>query len=115
MTNKSSDNKKKGNKSNKNRGTQSSNDGSKHCMCHGNGNHATEDCDVLKKLAEQKKARREGSSRNDKGGSYNKTWKRKGQEGSEKSKRELAAFIEAAVQEGVQKELAALDSKKHKV
>ena len=76
--------------------------GSKTCLYHGQCAHASEDCTVLKDLAKKKKAKSEDSS----GGSYNNNnWKKKSSYDASKVKKELAAFVNKAVAEGVKKQL----------
>ena len=82
-----------------------SNEGSKkkashYCSHHGpNYTHNTEDCRVLKNK--------------DKDGKFsNKTWTRKSEDSTSKSKKELAAFLKKQVKEGVKKELAAIQKKR---
>ena len=71
-----------------------------YCKHHGpNYSHDTEDCKVLKN---QKSG----------GGHSNKTWTRKADEESSKSKKELATLIAKAVNKGVKKQLAAVDKKR---
>ena len=82
--------------------------GSKFCLKHGNCSHTSDECEVLKKLAEQ-------SNSSSGGGKFgNKTWSQKADDAKKASKKELAAFIKKAVAAKVKKELNSIDSKKRK-
>jgi hypothetical protein len=84
----------------------------KFCMIHGHGTHSSDDCKTLQALAKKQKTSFQDSS---KGTFSNKTWSRKAEEASSKSKKELAAFINKQVAKGVAKktrELAAMDKKR---
>lgn len=73
-------------------------DGSLYCMVHGKGNHKTEDCTTIKRMANKNKE------------SPNKSWNRKAEEAKKKSKKELNAIIE----EAVDKKLAEVNSVENK-
>ena len=82
--------------------------GSKFCLKHGKCSHTSDECEVLKKLAEQ-------SNSSSGGGKFgNKTWSRKADDAKKASKKELAAFVKKAVAAKVKKELNSIDSKKRK-
>ena len=101
----SSNGKKSSKKKSKTNGSPNSDD-QKHCMLHGWGGHATEDCFKLKAEAQRLKG---GSSS---GGSTNKTWKNKAKDGKDKAKKDLATLIKKQVDEKVKKELASLEKKR---
>ncbi len=112
-TNPGSDNSKKQQAKNNGKSTSAKGDGNgkKFCLLHGNGNHSTDECHKL--IADDKRHKSEYSSGTPRGKTHvNRTWKKQAAEGSASSKKELAAFVKKAVQKGVQKELAAIDSKK---
>ena len=70
-----------------------------YCEVHGpNWTHNTSECRVVKKEKDGK--------------SSNKTWSRKADESSSKSKKELAALLAKSVQKQVKKELAAMGKKR---
>lgn len=98
---------KKGSNNNNNK-----NDGSKefYCEVHGkNPNHNTSNCNQIKRL----KAEAAGNKKKSfSGKSKNKTWTRKAQEETEKSKKDLATFIKKAVDAKVRQELKSLDRKR---
>ena len=83
-----------------------SNSGSKkkadhYCSLHGpNYTHDTEECRALKK-----KDGKEGKF-------SNKTWTRKSEDSTSKSKKELAALVKKQIKAGVKKELAAIQKKR---
>ena len=84
--------------------------GKKFCLLHGHGNHTSDECHKLIAEAKRHKSDQYSSNKNH----VNRTWQKKAAEGSASSKKELAAFVKKAVQKGVQKELAAIDTKKRK-
>ena len=93
---------------NKKQRTKGDSPGSKFCPKHGKCSHTSDECDVLKKLAEQ-------SNSSSGGGKFgNKTWSRKADDAKKASKKELAAFVKKAVAAKVKKELNSVDSKKRK-
>ena len=81
------------------------NGGDKTCLIHGKCSHSSNECTVLQGLAKQKKSRNDGYSQS-RDSSPNKTWKKKAYDDSNKSKKDLAAFVKKAVKNGVQKELS---------
>ena len=89
--------KKSGSKSNNN-SNSNSNGGSKelHCVLHGKGNHASEDCHKLKDSVKKLKA---GPSSGSKGKSDDKksNWKAKADAAASSGKKDLAALIKEAV------------------
>ena len=88
--------------------TKGDSHGSKFCLKHGKCNHTSDECEVLKKLANE-------SNSPSGGGKFgNKTWSRKADDAKKASKKELAAFVKKAVAAKVKKELNAIDSKKRK-
>ena len=93
---------------NKKAKTKGGSPGSKYCMVHGRCSHSSEECDVLKKRAEEYK-----SGKTDTKGRFgNKTWSRKANESTKSSQKDLAAFIKKAVAHGVKKELNSVDKKR---
>ena len=82
--------------------------GSKYCLVHGRCSHSSDECDVLKKRAEEYKSGKGDS----KGRFGNKTWSRKASESTKSSQKDLAAFIKKAVASGVKKELNSIDKKR---
>ncbi len=80
--------------------------GDKNCLLHGNAGHTTDECKVLKAEADKLKK----TNTNKTGG--NKTWSRKAEEAKVGSKKELAAFINKSIKQGVQKELASVEKKR---
>ena len=82
--------------------------GSKFCLKHGKCGHTSDECTVLKRLAEG--SDKGSSSGNGKYG--NKTWSRKADEAKKSSKKELAAFVKKAVADKVKKELNSIDKKR---
>ena len=83
--------------------------GTKHCIIHGQCSHTSDECEVLKKQASNYKKDKPSGS----GGKYgNKTWTRKSDDSTNKSKKELATFIKKAVASGVKKELHSVDKKR---
>ena len=86
--------------------------GTKKCLYHGQCSHRTDECTVLQKLANQKKVKQEDSNSGGKGNYSNKTWKRKADTENDKSKKELAAFVEKQVKAGVKKAFAAKNKRK---
>ena len=74
----------------------------KYCILHGNGSHATEDCETLKKQVNRMKSQNDGSKS---GGSDKKSgnWKKKASEAKDKAKDQFATFINDAVNEAVKK------------
>jgi hypothetical protein len=92
---------------NNNKGKGSSN--SYYCAIHKNNpTHDAENCNQIKRLRKEN----ENKSTSSGGKSKNKSWTRKAQEETDKSKKELATYIKKAVNEGVRKELKALDRKR---
>ena len=80
----------------------------KYCLVHGRGSHTSDECEVLKKRAEEYKSGKPST-----GGRFgNKTWSRKADESTKSSKKDLAAFIKKAVASGVKKELNSVDKKR---
>ena len=91
-------------KSRKDKGGSKSSSGLKFCHYHGeNPTHDSNNCRTLKKMAESTKS---GKS----SGGKNKTWNRKAQENQDKTKKDLAAFI----QKTIRKELNSFSKKKRK-
>ena len=84
------------------------NGGNKHCLVHGKCSHTSDECEVLKKRAEEYKSNKGNSG----GGFSNKTWTRKADESTKSSKKDLAAFIKKAVSQGVRRELNSIDKKR---
>lgn len=81
--------------------------GSKYCQLHGKGSHSTDECNTIKSQVKKLKDGSSGSS----GGYKNKTWKRKADDESSKSKKDFNLFVKKMVQ----KELNAVSgSKKRK-
>ena len=81
------------------------------CLLHGYG-HATEDCKVLQAEAKRLKGDHSSSSNQivaskGNGNGKNKTWSRKAQEAKDKSKADMAAFIQAEVAKVFKKSAAA--------
>jgi len=88
---------KKGNNNNKkksyNKGSLDA-DGCKHCVLHGNNHaHDTSEC---KSLMAQSKKLKGNNSANQKGKGANKSWKNKGKDDTDDSKKKLAALIKKA-------------------
>ena len=79
-------------------------------ICDGQGNHSTDECDTLKEQAAKLKSG--DSNGNGKKKFGNKTWTRKANDATNSSKKELAAFIQKSIKEGVRKELHAIDRKR---
>ena len=78
---------------------------SHYCSYHGpNWSHNTSECCAVAN----------GEDKEKKGKFSNKTWTRKADESTTKSKKELAAFLAKSVQKQVKKELAAIQKKKRK-
>jgi hypothetical protein len=77
-----------------------------YCVYHGECNHSSNDCAVLKALAAQKKAKTSHNSndRNDRKPSGN--WKSNADNQRRKSNKDLNAFVKKAVKAGVKKELS---------
>ena len=91
------------------------NKGQKHCLIHGYGGHSTDEC--FKMQAEAKRLKTgDGASKFDKNKNKakfgNKTWERKSNDSSDKTKKDLAVLIKKQVKAGVQKELNALQKKR---
>jgi hypothetical protein len=77
-----------------------------YCTLHGpNYTHDTEDC----RASKNGPTKTGGSG---KGSHPNKTWTRKSEESSDKSKKELAALVAKAVTSGMKKELASVSKKR---
>ena len=87
--------------------------GDKHCLIHGPNSHSSNACNELKKMLEKNRGGSSSSS-SSKPAFKNKTWKRgddkKSSFKSDKSKKELAAFIKNTIQE----EMNSFQSKKRK-
>ena len=93
-------------KSKKKQRTKGDSPGTKFCLKHGKCSHTSDECEVLKKLANES---------NSSGGKFgNKTWSRKADDAKKAFKKELAAFVKKAVAAKVKKKLNSIDSKKHK-
>ena len=84
----------------------------KYCSFHGHGMHSSEECYKLQNG--DGKRHKPNTERDSKSKYANKTWTRKADEGSKKSKQELNAFMKKAIKAGVQKELKAVDTDKKK-
>ncbi len=84
----------------------------KYCSFHGHGMHSSEECYKLQNG--DGKRHKPNTERDSKSKYGNKTWTRKADEGSKKSKQELNAFMKKAIKAGVQKELKAFDTDKKK-
>jgi hypothetical protein len=104
---------KKSNKSSKkakrsNKSTNSGDGGEYYCLKHGkNSTHATDDCLVLKRLANK-------GSGNTNTKSKNKTWKRDADKSTSESKKEVAAFLKKAVKKELNSFLKAKGQSKDK-
>ena len=96
---------------NKKKNTSTGSGGSKYCMLHGNCSHSTEECNTLKAEAKKLKGNSYGNNSSN-GRSKNKTWTKKGQQESEKSQKELAAFVKKSVKQGIKKELHSIQKKR---
>jgi len=97
---------------NKKKNTSTGTGGSKYCMLHGNCSHGTEECNTLKAEAKKLKGNSYGNNNSSNGRSKNKTWTKKGQQESEKSQKELAAFVKKSVKQGIKKELHSIQKKR---
>ena len=96
----------KKNKAKKGGGSSKKSFESKTCLCHGDCGHSSEECTVLKKLADAKRTKDGNSADRKPSGD----WKASADQ-QKKRKQELAAFIQSSIKKGVKKELA---SKKRK-
>jgi len=106
--------KKGNNKTKSNNKGNSSADGSKCCMLHGNNNaHDTSECKTL--MAQAKKLKgNNGTNQKGKGG--NKSWKNKAKDATNNSKKELVALIKKATKAIKKGKLNAIEPvKKRKV
>ena len=77
---------------------------SKYCLIHGPNTHPSDECKVLKALANDHKGSSGGNPKKGKFG--NKSWSRKADDANKQGKKDLAAFIKKQVADGVQKELS---------
>ena len=86
-----------------------------HCMVHGECDHDSNSCKVLKnfakKLHKEYLAKKEGRKAPP-GPSKNKSWSRKAEEKKQQTKKELATMVQQLVQDGLCKELATMTKKR---
>lgn len=84
--------------------SHSSSRGDKYCLIHGHGGHSSDECHKLQADAKHHKSSFDSKPKS----SYsNKTWKHDANESSNKSKKELNAFVKKSTKEGVKKALNA--------
>lgn len=86
-------------------------DGSKYCMLHGKGNHSSEECRNIQSQVKRMKTNG-GDAKSTNGGSKNRTWSRKSDDGKKVTKKELNALLTKAVKKAAQKEVNALNKKR---
>lgn len=84
--------------------TQGKTSDQKHCSIHGWGGHSSEECYKLHPDAKRQKSG--GSYKKGSGKYSNNSWSRKGSEGSNQSKKELAHFVQKAVADGIKQHVA---------
>ena len=84
----------------------------KYCKLHGEGSHTTDDCNELNKQIKRLKSKGDDNNNGSKK-STNKSWSRKAaDEATDKSKKDLAAFIRKEAKKIVKKDLKAYNKKR---
>ena len=90
--------------------------GKKHCLIHGpnTSQHNSNDCKMLQTEAKHQKSGNSNASASKPKGKFsnNKTWKCNAIVKTKESKKELNAFVQQAVKDGITKELSKNESKK---